>query len=231
MPAENATQEADTAAPNRSSKKEANNKGKTSNASNSVLANHLPSMPFPSRFAKTRKEESDKQILDTFRKVQVNIPLLEAIKQVPKYAKFLKELCTTKRRHKEGEVVRVNENVSSVIQRKLPPKCKDPGSFTIPCKIGNSNFDSVMLDLGSSINVISYDMYASIAGLGDLKSDNVIIQLADRSNVYPRGLLEDVLVQVDRLIFPADSYILDMEKGSESKDKATTQLAFWSGLS
>ena len=49
-----------------------------------------------------------------------------------------------------------------------------------------------------------FDMYESIVGLGDLKTDNVIIQLADRSNVYPRGLLEDVLVQVDRLIFPAD---------------------------
>ena len=113
-------------------------------------------MPFLSRFVQTKKAESDKEILDTFRKVQVNIPLLEAIKQVPKYAKFLKELCTSKRCLKEGEVVRVNENVSAVIQRKLPPKCKDPGSFTIPCKIGNTNFDSVMLDLGASINVMSF---------------------------------------------------------------------------
>ena len=165
-------------------------------------------MPFLSRFAQTKKAESDKEILDTFRKVQVNIPLLEAIKQVPKYAKFLKELCTSKRRLKQGEVVRVNENVSAVIQRKLPPKCKDPGSFTIPCKIGNTNFDSVMLDLGASINVMSFEMYESIVGLGDLKTDNVIIQLADSSNIYPRGLLEDVLVQVDRLIFPADFYVL-----------------------
>ena len=122
--------------------------------------------------------------------------------------------------------MRVNENVSAVIQRKLPPKCKDPGSFTIPCKIGNTNFDSVMLDLGASINVMSFEMYESIVGLGDLKTDNVIIQLADRSNIYPRGPLEDVLVQVDRLIFPTDFYVLDMEKGSESKDKATTQLLF-----
>ncbi|XP_062083485.1 uncharacterized protein LOC133789741 [Humulus lupulus] len=52
--------------------------------------------PFPSRLKKTKKEEVDKEILDTFRKVKVNIPLLDAIKQVPRYAKFLKELCTNK---------------------------------------------------------------------------------------------------------------------------------------
>ena len=199
-------------------------KGKTSNPSNSVLTNHLPPMPFPSRFAQSKKEESEKAILDTFRKVQVNIPLLDAIKQVPKYAKFLKELCTTRRNIREKEVVKVNENVSAVIQRKLPTKCKDPGSFTIPCTIGNSKFENIMLDLGASINVMSYAMYTSIAGLGDLKNDNVIIQLADRSNIYPRGLLEDVLVQVDKLIFPADFYVLDMEEKLDSDNRNSTQL-------
>ena len=83
-----------------------------------------------------------------------------------------------------------------------------------------------MLDLGASINVMSFDMYESIVGLGNLKTDNVIIQLGVRSNVYPRGLLEDVLVQVDRLIFPADFYVLDMENGSKSKDKATIRSCY-----
>ena len=71
-------------------------------------------MPFPSRFAQSRKEESEKEILDTFKKVQVNIPLLDAIKQVPKYAKFLKELCTTRKRIREKAVVQVSENVSAL---------------------------------------------------------------------------------------------------------------------
>ncbi|KAM1206250.1 hypothetical protein FF1_006911 [Malus domestica] len=94
----------------------------------------LPNVPFPRRFMQTKMEESEKDILETFRKVQVNIPLLDAIKQVLKYAKFLKELCTTRKRISNKEVVRVGENVSAVLQRKLPPKCKDRGSFTIhPC--------------------------------------------------------------------------------------------------
>ncbi|KAM0981416.1 hypothetical protein ACFX2A_014750 [Malus domestica] len=185
------------------------NKGTT--MSNSIPTNDFPlNVPFPSRFKQTKKEEAEKDILETFRKVQVNIPLLDAIKQVPRYAKFLKELCTTRKRISNKEVVQVSENVSAVLQRKLPPKCKDPGSFTIPCVIGNTKFEHAMLDLGASINVMPYSIYASM-NLGELKNDGVIIQLADRSNAYPKGVLEDVLVQVDNLIFPADFYVLEME--------------------
>ena len=190
------------------------NRGK--NVSNSVPTNVFPSnVPFPSRFKQTRKEEAEKDILETFRKVQVNIPLLDAIKQVPRYAKFLKELCTTRKRISTKEVVKVGENVSAILQRKLPPKCKDPGSFTIPCVIGNTRFESAMLDLGASINVMPYSIYASM-NLGELKNDGVIIQLADRSNAYPRGVLEDVLVQVNHLIFPADFYVLEMDESDHA---------------
>ncbi|CAN6547333.1 unnamed protein product [Malus baccata var. baccata] len=189
-------------------------KGK--NVSNSVHTNVFPSnMPFPSRFLQTKKEEAEKDILETFRKVQVNIPLLDAIKQVPRYAKFLKELCTTRKRMSTKEVVKVGENVSAILQRKLPPKCKDPGSFTIPCVIGNTRFESAMLDLGASINVMSYSIYASM-NLGALKNDGVIIQLADRSNAYPKGVLEDVLVQVNHLVFPADLYVLEMDESDHA---------------
>ncbi|KAM2141409.1 hypothetical protein ACFX1Q_007687 [Malus domestica] len=72
-----------------------------------------------------------------------------------------------------------------------------------------------MLDLGASINVMPYSIYASM-NLGELKNDGVIIQLADRSNAYPKGVLEDVLVQVGNLIFPADFYVLDMEDSPHS---------------
>nr|XP_027100447.1 uncharacterized protein LOC113719442 [Coffea arabica] len=100
------------------------------------VKSNLP--PFPCRLVKTKKAEKDKEILDVFRKVEINIPLLEAIKQGPKYAKFLKDLCTHKRKLRGDERVVVGENVSSMLQRKLPPKCGDLGMFTIPCKIGNT---------------------------------------------------------------------------------------------
>lgn len=83
----------------------------------------------------------------------MNIPLLDVIKQVARYAKFLKELCTNKRKLKGDEKISLGENVSAVLQKKLPSKCKDPGTFTIPCTIGDKRIERCMLDLGASINV------------------------------------------------------------------------------
>nr|XP_027086696.1 uncharacterized protein LOC113708441 [Coffea arabica] len=165
--------------------------------------------PFPCRLEKTKRVKKEKELLDVFRKVEINIPLLDAIKHIPKYAKFLKDLCTHKRKLRGDERVAVGENVSAMLQRKLPPKCGDPGMFTIPCKIGNTPIRKAMLDLGASINVMPKTIFASL-NLGPLKETAIIIQLANRTNAYPEGLVEDVLVQVNELVFPADFYILDM---------------------
>ena len=83
-------------------------------------------------------------------------------------------------------------------------------TLTIPYKIGNTRFKRAMLDLVAFINVIPYSIYASL-NLGPLGKTGVIIQLVDRSNTYPRGVVEDVLVQVNELVFPADVYVIDME--------------------
>ena len=169
-------------------------------------------LPFPQRVLQNKKKEEidkDKEILETFRRVEVNIPLLEAIKQIPRYAKFLKELCTHKRRLKGDEKISMGRNVSALIQ-PMPQKCKDPGTFTIPCTIGHNKFENAMLDLGASINVMPMSVFNSLA-LGPLQTTGVVIQLANRSNAYPAGLIEDVLVRVNDLIFPTDFYILDME--------------------
>ncbi|XP_027071577.2 uncharacterized protein [Coffea arabica] len=81
--------------------------------------------------------------------------------------------------------------------------------FTIPCKIENTSIRKTMLDLGASINLMLKIIYTSL-NLGLLKETAIIIQLTDRTNSYPEGLVEDVLVQVSELVFPADFYILDM---------------------
>ena len=103
----------------------------------------------------------------------------------------------------------MGENVSAILQRKLPPKCKDPGIITIPCRIGNSRFERTMLDSGASISVMPLSMYKSL-NIGPLKETGVVLQLADRTNAYPEGVVEDVLVQVDGLVFPVDFYVVDM---------------------
>ncbi|KAK5835225.1 hypothetical protein PVK06_010912 [Gossypium arboreum] len=171
--------------------------------------------PFPRRLARDKKEEEEKEILETFRKVEVNIPLLDAIKQIPRYAKFLKELCTKKRRLIGNERVNVGENVSAVLQKKVPPKYKDQGMFAISCEIGNVSIKKAMFDLGASINVMPYSIYKLI-NADPLKETGIIIQLADKSVVYPEGLLEDVLVKVNELVFPADFYIISMENDNST---------------
>ncbi|KAL0352187.1 UNVERIFIED_CONTAM: hypothetical protein Scaly_1607400 [Sesamum calycinum] len=88
--------------------------------------------PFPDRFAKSKMEEEEKEILETLCKVEVNISLLDAIKQVPRYAKFLKELCTNKFKLRGNERVSMGKNVSAILQRKLPHKGKDPATPTSP---------------------------------------------------------------------------------------------------
>ncbi|KAM1151826.1 hypothetical protein PS2_034286 [Malus domestica] len=175
------------------------NSAKQGKLSSNSLNTNLTNVHFPRRFMQSKKDENEKDILETFRKVQVNIPLLEAIKQVPKYTKFLKELCTNKRRMSNKEVVKVSENVSAVLQRKLPTKCKDPGSFTIPCIIGTTRFEHAMLDFGASINVMPYSIYESM-NLGELKKDGGIIQLADRSNAYPKGVLLEMCPKTNHMM-------------------------------
>ncbi|CAN6579329.1 unnamed protein product [Malus baccata var. baccata] len=97
-----------------------------------VISNIIPpNVPFPSRFLQAKNEEEEKDVLETFRNVHVNIPLLDAINQIPKYAKFFKKLCTARKRIREKEVVHVSENVSALLQRKLPPKCKDPDFYVL----------------------------------------------------------------------------------------------------
>ena len=91
--------------------------------------------------------------------------------------------------------MRVGENVSVVIQRKLSAKSKDPGMFTIPCTIGNTQLEKAMLDLGASINVMPYSIYVSLK-LGPLNKTGVVIQLADRSIAYPNGVVEMFLCKL-----------------------------------
>ena len=143
---------------------------------------YKPVHPFSQVLAESRKYEQNKDLYETFHRCEVNIPLLDAIKQVPRYAKFLKELCTIKRKQKlKGcEKVRVRENVFAIIQRKLPAKYKDPDMFTIPCTIGNTRPEKAMLHLGASINVMPYSIYASLK-LGPLNKIGVVIQLAVKS--------------------------------------------------
>ncbi|GKF06837.1 DNA-directed DNA polymerase, partial [Tanacetum coccineum] len=96
---------------------------------------------------------------------------------------------------------------------KLPPKEKDPGSFTIPCDIGNLHINNALSDLGASISLMPYTMYEKL-GLREAKPTRISLELADRSIQYPRGIAKNVLIKVDKFILPIDFVILYMREDS-----------------
>ncbi|RDX93683.1 hypothetical protein CR513_24022, partial [Mucuna pruriens] len=135
-----------------------------------------------------------------FRKLEINITLLDAIKQIPKYAKFLKELCVHKRKKMKGGVelggivsaLTKNDDLITGTRQALPKKCQDPRIFSIPCTIDDYTFVDTMLDLVASINVMPMSIYKSL-NCGDLEPTGMTIQLANRSVVQPLVVLEDIL--------------------------------------
>ncbi|XP_073137912.1 uncharacterized protein [Henckelia pumila] len=130
---------------------------------------------------------------------------------MPSYAKFLKEILSNKRKLEEHAMISLTKNCSALVQNKIPPKQKDPGSFSIPCVINDVQFHKALCDLGVSINLMPYSVFRKLS-LGEPKSTRMLLQLADRSIKYPKGIIEDVLVKVDKFIFPIDFVVLDMEE-------------------
>ncbi|KAG8490843.1 hypothetical protein CXB51_014050 [Gossypium anomalum] len=114
----------------------------------------------------------------------------------------------------DAQFVEHNEECSAILQNKLPTKLKDPRSFTIPCLIGSLNVEKALADLGASINLMPYKMFKQL-GLGEPKPTRMSIQLADRSVRYPKGIIEDVLMKVDKFIFPVNFVVLDIDEDVE----------------
>ena len=100
--------------------------------------------------------------------------------------------------------------MSAIIECKTPVKYKDPGCPTISVNIGGISVEKALLDLGASVNLLSYSMYMQL-GLGELKPTSITLSLADRSIKIPKGTIEDVLIQVDRFYYPVDFVVLDTE--------------------
>ena len=132
------------------------------------------------------------------------------IKQVPTYAKFLKDLCTVKRGLNVDKKAFLTEEVSAIIQCKNLVKYKDPSCPTISVNIEGTCVEKALLDLGASVNLLPHSMYKQL-GLRELKPTSITLSLADRSIKIPKGTVEDVLIQVDKFYYPVDFIVLDTE--------------------
>ena len=172
------------------------------------IVHPVVTVPFPQRLKKKNDDKCFTKFLDIFKKLHINIPFADALVQMPKYIKFMKAILRKKKKLDDYESIAMTEEVSAVLQRKLPPKLKDPRKFTIPCSIGLIE-SKALCDLGASVNLMPYSLYKKL-GLGEVKPTTVTLQLADRSIIFPRGVVENVLVKVKNLILPADFIVLDI---------------------
>ena len=130
---------------------------------------------------------------------------------MPAYAKFLKEMLSNKRKLEEYGTIALTEECSAILQNKLPEKLKDPGSFSIPCALGNIQISKALCDLGASVSLIPLSICKKLQ-MGDPKPTSMSLQLADRSIKHPVGIIEDVPLKVGKLFIPVDFVVLDMEE-------------------
>ncbi|XP_048231759.1 uncharacterized protein LOC125370423 [Ricinus communis] len=132
------------------------------------LREYQPKIPYPARLKQAQVEQQFGKFLDIFKQLHINLPFVEVIFQMPRYAKFLKEILSNKRKFKDSACMTLNEECSAIFQNKLPEKRHDPRSFTIPCIIGNLSVNDALADLGAVINVMSYSLFIKL-GLGETK--------------------------------------------------------------
>nr|XP_016507422.1 PREDICTED: uncharacterized protein LOC107825100 [Nicotiana tabacum] len=121
---------------------------------------------------------------------------MDALREIPGYAKMMKGLMSRKFDFQDLSTVALTQTCSTVVTKLMTQKMSDPGSFTIPCTIGSYAFAKALCDLGANINLMP-------------------LALADRTIKRPTGILDDVLVQVEKFVFPADFVILDYQVDEE----------------
>ncbi|XP_015949430.1 uncharacterized protein LOC107474318 [Arachis duranensis] len=147
---------------------------------------------FPTLAKKAKKQEDlDPTLVEVFMKVEVTVPLFQAIQQVPKYAKFLKDVCTHKDKLGNLNEKPVDDSISSL----LPEKCNDPGPCLVTCLIGWIKFMDCMCDLGAYVSIMQLPIYQRL-NLPPLKRSRARFILADKSIVSVVGIVENVIINI-----------------------------------
>ena len=173
---------------------------------------YKPQVPFPKRLQKAKLEEQFSRFLNMFKKIEVNILFSKALTQMPHYAKFMKDILSRKRKIVEGVVSLTT--TCSVIQRSLPVKMQDPGSFTIPCTIGNSEIGKALFDFEANINFMPLSVVKRLS-LGELTPIAMTLQMADRTLVQLEGIFKDVLIKVGKFNFLMEFVVIDIEEDKQ----------------
>nr|XP_009797059.1 PREDICTED: uncharacterized protein LOC104243555 [Nicotiana sylvestris] len=150
--------------------------------------------PFPQRLVKQKKTDQYKKFMEMLRQIQLNIPLMDALREMLGYAKMMKDLMSRKFDFQDLSTVTLTQTCSAVVAKLMAQKMSDPA----------------LCDLGAIINLMSLAVYTKL-GIGRARPTSMLLQLVDRTVKRPTGILDDVLVQVGKFVFPADFVILDCQ--------------------
>ncbi|GJZ71022.1 reverse transcriptase domain-containing protein [Tanacetum coccineum] len=141
---------------------------------------YKPKIPYPQRLRKEKMEAQYGKFLNMIRAVQINVPLIDVLAEMPNYGKFLKELISNKHKIEQISAAFLSDESSAMIQNKVPPKLGDPGSFLIPCNFNKTFSYNALADLGANIKLMPYSLHAKLS-LETLKPTKMSMRLADRS--------------------------------------------------
>nr|XP_009792476.1 PREDICTED: uncharacterized protein LOC104239528 [Nicotiana sylvestris] len=159
-----------------------------------VIGRKRPPAPFPQRLAKYQKDEQYKRFMKMLKQIQVNIPLIDALREMPGCVKMMKDLMSRKFDLQDLATVTLTQICSDVVTR--------------------SSYAFAKCDLGAIINLIPLAIYKKL-GIGRVRPTSMLLQLANRTVKKPSGILDDVLVQVEKFVFPKDFVILDCQVDEE----------------
>ncbi|GJR96469.1 reverse transcriptase domain-containing protein [Tanacetum coccineum] len=178
---------------------------------------HQSKIPYPLRLNKTKLlDKNDVQVskfLKILKQLHFDISLMDALTQIPKYHKVLKDLLKDKEKLEELANTLKNAKCSAILLNKVLEKLGDPEKFLIPSVLQDLEVCNSLADSGSSINLMPLSIYEK-HGVGPLKPTRMTLELANRSVTYPTGIDEDVIVKVNKFNFLADFIIVDFEADS-----------------
>jgi hypothetical protein len=174
--------------------------------------NAAETAPFPERLALTKAPELPAfNLLGELQNLYVKIPLLQALRDVPIYARTMRDICIKKpgRKTKDPLTVHVMGDLSALMTGKTPPvKYGDPGHPTVTVQVGKTIIPRVLVDLGAAINIMTLETLQLLQLQDKVRETPTILELADRSTIKPEGVIEDLSISVESWNYPVDFTVL-----------------------
>ncbi|GKB36283.1 hypothetical protein Tco_0881225 [Tanacetum coccineum] len=155
------------------------------------------------------------KFLDMIRVVRINAPLVDVLAGMSNYDKFLKELVSNKHKLEQISSTFISDESSAIIQKKVPPKLGDPRSFLIPCTFSKKNSCNALADLGASINLMPYSLYANIDVIDEILEEYFDALLNEGSKILYS--IEGTPLE-DKIFAEFDEFIaMNIEENTEPK--------------